>query len=60
VPKTSVLGAILVTGYLGGATNHHVRMSEAAFFAPVLIGMVAWLGIFLRDRRIWELVPFKR
>src|SRR5580765_8389625 len=45
IPKTSVLGAILLVGYLGGATNQHVRVGEA-FFMPILVGVVAWLGIF--------------
>lgn len=59
IPRTSVLGAILLAGYLGGATNHHVRAGESIFFAPVLIGVVVWLGLYLRDPRLRALVPFR-
>ncbi|MEM9065958.1 MAG: DoxX family protein [Planctomycetota bacterium] len=47
-PKTSVVGAILTVGYLGGATAVHVRLEEA-FIMPVVIGVAAWIGIFLRS-----------
>ena len=56
-PKTGVLGAILVTAYLGGAVATHVRAEQPVFFAPALLGVVAWLGIYLRDRRVRELIP---
>ncbi|GHG62984.1 DoxX family protein [Comamonas sp. JC664] len=59
VPRTSVLGAILITGYLGGATATHVRASDA-FIVPILVGVVAWAGLFLRDARIRELLPLRR
>ncbi len=59
IPPTSVLGAILVTGYLGGATATHVIMGENVV-PPVVIGMIAWLGLFLRDPRIRALIPLKR
>src|SRR5687767_12924211 len=58
IPQTSVLGAILLTGYLGGATVTHVRLGES-FFMPVLVGVVLWLGLFLRDRRLRALIPFR-
>src|SRR6185436_11638644 len=48
IPQTAVLGAILLTGYLGGATATHVRVSEA-FFMPILVGVFVWLGLYLRD-----------
>jgi hypothetical protein len=57
-PRTGVLGAILMTGYLGGATATNVRVGNAGFFLPALLGVVAWLGLYLRDRRLRELVPF--
>ena len=50
IPQTSFLGAILVTGYLGGATASHVRIGEP-FFMAVLVGVLAWVGLFLRDDR---------
>nr|WP_255208471.1 DoxX family protein [Myxococcus sp. AM010] len=59
VPRTAVLGAILVTGYLGGATATHVRLSEP-FIAPVLVGVFAWAGLFLRDARLRALLPLRR
>jgi DoxX-like protein len=60
IPPTSVLGAVLVTGYLGGAVATHVRVSQAVWFAPALLGVLAWLGLFLRDPRIRELLPLRR
>jgi hypothetical protein len=56
IPRTAVLGAILLTGYLGGATNTHVRVGEP-FFMPVLVGVVVWLGLFLREPRLRSLIP---
>jgi DoxX-like protein len=58
-PRTAVLGAILLTGYLGGATATHVRIGEP-FFIPVLVAVLAWGGIFLRDARLRALIPFRR
>ena len=58
IPQTSVLGAILLTGYLGGATATHVRVGDP-WFAPVLIGVVLWLGLFLRGKRLRALIPFR-
>lgn len=57
-PKTAVLGAMLLTGYLGGAVNHHVRMGES-FLIPVLLGVLVWGGLFLRDRRVRALTPWR-
>jgi hypothetical protein len=58
-PRTSVLGAILLTGYLGGATATHVRVSEP-FFVPILVAVLAWGGIFLREERLRALIPLRR
>lgn len=59
IPQTSVLGAILCTGYLGGAIATHVRAGEG--FAPALIlGVIVWAGLFLRDRRLQALLPLRR
>lgn len=60
VPRTAVLGAILVTGYLGGATATHVRVGQAAFVAPVVLGVLAWAGLFLREPRLRTLLPMRR
>jgi hypothetical protein len=59
IPQTSVLGAILLTGYLGGATATHVRVGDP-FVGPVIIGVVVWLGLYLRDARLRALIPFRR
>jgi len=55
IPRTAILGAILLTGYLGGATATHVRAGEPFFF-PIVVGVVAWLGLFLRDSRLRSLL----
>lgn len=61
IPRTSVLGAILLTGYLGGATfaNVHFGMPVAVTFFPVVFGILTWLGIFLREARLRALVPLR-
>jgi hypothetical protein len=61
IPRTSVLGAILLTGYLGGAVATHVRVSAGLFpvFFPVMIGVLVWLGVYLRDQRLHSLVPLR-
>jgi len=59
IPRTSILGAILLTGYLGGATATHVRMSDPSFIMPVLAGVLVWLGLFLREQRLRPLIPFR-
>jgi len=61
VPQTSVLGAILMTGYLGGAVATHLRMGDSArAMIPLVAGILAWGGLYLRDSRIRELIPFCR
>ena len=61
LPPTAVLGAVLLTGYLGGACCTHVRASDPMFnvFFPVIFGMLAWLGLVLRDRRLAALLPLR-
>ncbi|MDZ4780276.1 MAG: DoxX family protein [Planctomycetia bacterium] len=61
VPQTAVLGAVLLTGYLGGATATHVRAGDAfgQFISPVVGGVLVWLGIFLRDPRLRALMPWR-
>lgn len=59
VPRTSVLGAILLTGYLGGATVIHLRVGDPFFMQP-LLGVLLWGGLFLREPRLRALIPFKR
>jgi len=59
IPRTSVLGAILLTGYLGGATATVVRIGDS-FIMPVLVGVLVWGGLFLRDPRVRALIPQRR
>lgn len=59
VPRTSVLGAILLTGYLGGAVVTHVRLSEP-YAIPIVLGVLLWGGLFLRDPRVRALIPLVR
>ena len=61
IPATSVLGAILITGYLGGAVATHVRLYEGMFpvIFPVIIGALIWLGLHLRDAQLRTLIPLR-
>ena len=58
IPRTSVLGAILLTGYLGGATATHVRVGEP-FFVAIVLGMLVWGGLYMRDERLRALIPLR-
>ncbi len=61
VPRTAILGAILLTGYLGGAVASNVRAQTDLFNVvfPIVFGVLAWGGLWLRDRRVRELLPLK-
>ena len=60
LPRTAVLGAILLTGYLGGAVATHLRMADYGHSAvPVILGVMIWLGLVLRDARLRALLPFR-
>jgi len=58
IPRTAVLGAILMTGYLGGAIATHVRLGEP-FVLQFLLGVLVWLGLLLRDSRLRPLLPLR-
>ena len=62
IPRTSILGAILLTGYLGGAVATHLRVRDPLFdtIFPIIIGALVWGGLYLRDRRLRALVPIYR
>ena len=61
VPQTSVLAAIVMTGYLGGAVATHLRIADTARAAiPLVVGILAWGGLYLRDTCIRHLIPFRR
>jgi len=62
IPRTSILGAILLTGYLGGAIATQVRVGNPLFthiLFPVYVGVMVWGGLFLRDKRLRELIPLR-
>ncbi len=61
IPRTGILGAILLTGYLGGAVATHVRVSAVLFniIFPVVFGALLWGGLWLRDRRLQALLPLR-
>jgi len=58
LPWTSVVGAILLTGYLGGAMCTHWRVGDP-FVVQAGLGVLVWLSLFLRDKRLWKLIPFR-
>ncbi len=63
IPRTAILGAILLTGYLGGATASQVRVGHALFsetLFPVYVGVLVWGGLFLRDDQLRTLFPLRR
>lgn len=58
IPQTAVFGAILVTGYMGGAIATHMRVGDV-FIVQAIIPIVAWLGLWLRDGRLREILPLR-
>ena len=58
LPRTSVLGAILLTGYMGGAILTHLRVGDP-FYMQVLLGVFVWGGLYLREPRLGELIPIR-
>jgi hypothetical protein len=62
IPRTAVLGAILWTGYLGGAVATHVRLSDPLFsqiLFPIYVALLLWGGLWLRDQRLRALIPIR-
>ena len=63
IPRTAILGAILLTGYLGGAVATHVRVGSPLFshiLFPVYLGVLIWGGLYLRDERLRAMFPLRR
>ena len=60
IPQTAVLGAILMTGLLGGATITTLRIADPTYPMPIVLGMLAWGGLFLRDTRLRDLIPIRK
>lgn len=59
IPITSVLGAILMTGYVGGIIVTHWRVGDPLYL-PIVLGLMIWLGLYLREPRLEELIPLRR
>ena len=59
IPATAVVGAILLTGYIGGAICTHLRVGDP-FFMQIGFGIFVWLGLYLRENRLKELIPLRR
>ena len=61
IPRTAILGAVLLTGYLGGAVAMHARVGGAllSIIFPVMIGAILWGGLYLRDERLRSLIPWR-
>jgi hypothetical protein len=62
VPRTSVLGALVLTGYLGGAIATHVRVGSPLVshtLFPIYVALMMWGGLYLRESRLRELLPFR-
>jgi hypothetical protein len=59
IPPTSVLGAILLSGYIGGAICTHWRAGDP-FVVQIVLGLLVWLGLYLREDRLKALIPFRR
>jgi len=59
IPWTSVLGAVLLTGYFGGAIATHLRVGDQ-IFGPLVLGVLVWLGLFLREARLRALLPLRQ
>jgi len=59
IPRTAILGAILLTGYLGGAVATHVRIGDP-FYGPAVLGVMVWAGLYLRTRELHSLVPLRK
>ena len=58
VPATAVVGAILLTGYIGGAICTHLRVGDP-FFVQIALGVLVWLGLYLRESRLRPLIPLR-
>jgi len=59
IPQTAVLGAILLAGYVGGAICTHWRVGDP-FFVQIALGIVVWLGLYLRESRLKAFIPLRR
>ncbi len=62
IPRTAVLGAVLLTGFLGGAVSTHLRIGDPLFshiLFPIYVGLLVWAGLFFRETRLRALIPLR-
>jgi hypothetical protein len=59
IPRTAVLGAILMTAFFGGATFSALRINDKSFILTIVLGVLVWIGLYLRDNRLRALVPLR-
>ena len=59
IPQTAVLGAVLFTGYLGGAMLTHLRVGEYVYM-HIVLGLLIWLGVYLREKRLHDILPIRK
>ncbi|HSB75060.1 MAG TPA: DoxX family protein [Terriglobales bacterium] len=59
IPRSAMLGAVLMTGFLGGAVTTNVRLSNPLFAIPLALGVLVWAGLYLRDPRLRLLLPLR-
>jgi uncharacterized membrane protein YphA (DoxX/SURF4 family) len=60
IPQTTLFGAVLVAAYLGGAVATHARLADPSWVTPVLLGIFAWVGLWLREPRLRDLAPLRK
>ena len=60
IPRTAVLGAVLVSTYFGGAVATQVRVGDPTFIGPIVLGILAWVGLYLREPRLRDLLPLRK
>ena len=60
IPRTAVFGAIVMTGYLGGVIATHVRILDSGFITGLILGILAWAGLYLREPRLHAVLPLRR
>jgi hypothetical protein len=60
IPRTAVLGAILISAYLGGAVATHVHAGELNFWIPPIFAIIAWIALLLREPRLRQLLPLRK
>ena len=60
IPRTAVLGAILMTALMGGATFTNIRVGDPNYVTTIILGVMVWAGLYVRDSRLRDLIPVRR